>query len=382
MQDNAIQRRVLHRTAVFTAILILCLGGGSAWRLQVRAEQANKLDNDVAAAQRQYVETVRASTGTPQNRLELPATLQGAMETPIFARASGYVIKRNADIGSLVKKGEVLAVIDTPELQHQLDQSHAALDESRANLDLARLSLQRTEKLFKQGVVSQQELDTRQATYVQLQSAAAVSEAEQKRLQQLVAFKNIVAPFSGVVTTRNADVGDLITAGGSASKPLFTLAKTDALKVAVNVPQTYASAVKVGQTVNIVQNEQPGKVTTGKVERISGAMDATTRTLPIEINLSNADRQWLAGAFVRVILPIVANAPLTVPGNTLLFRAAGPQVAIIGDEGKVHLASVKPGRDLGPTIEILEGIQATDQLVLNPSDSLTEGDIVIAKPGK
>lgn len=382
MQDNAIQRRVLRRTAVFTGILILCLGGGSAWRLQVRAEQASKLDNDVAAAQRQYVETGRASNGTPQNRLELPATLQGAMETPIFARASGYLLKRNADIGSLVKKGEVLAVIDTPELQHQLDQSRAGLDESRANLDLARLSLQRTEKLFKQGVVSQQELDTRQATYAQLQSAAAASEAEQKRLQQLVAFKNIVAPFSGVVTTRDADVGDLITAGGSASKPLFTLAKTDALKVAVNVPQTYASAVKVGQTVNIVQNEQPGKVTTGKVERISGAIDATTRTLPIEISLSNADRQWLAGAFVRVILPIVANAPLTVPGNTLLFRAAGPQVAIIGDEGKVHLASVKLGRDLGPTIEILEGIQATDQLVLNPSDSLTEGDIVIAKPGK
>jgi RND family efflux transporter MFP subunit len=308
--------------------------------------------------------------------LSLPGTLQGFVQSPIAARASGYLRRWYKDIGSRVEKGELLAEIETPEIDQQLSQAIAARQQAAASLDLARSTVERWEGLRKKDAVSQQELEERRSANAQAAANLAAAEANVGRLRQLEGFKRIVAPFAGLITRRNVDVGDLIDAGSNGGRPLFLLAQTDPLRVYVNVPQTYAQLVRPGQKVVVTQAELRGRTFEGEVARTSASIDATTRTMQIEVALPNRDGTLLPGAFVQVALPLAASKALLIPTTVLLIRGEGIRVAAVDAEGRVHLRAVRIGRNYGETVEVLDGVRETDKLVLNPSDSLADGDNV------
>jgi RND family efflux transporter MFP subunit len=369
---------ILKRAKVLGASVLALLLLGAVANVLLRAGQARALVETTAEGGRIYVRTVNASSAANNQPLTLPGTLQGIIESPIYARSSGYVLRWNKDIGAHVAKGEVLAEIDTPEVDQQLSQAKAAREQAAASLDLAKTSAERWVALSKKDAVTQQELNERTSAYTQAQANLAAADANVKRLQQLEGFKQVVAPFAGVVTHRNVDVGDLIDAGnGGAGRALFTMAQVDPLRVYVYVPQTYSQRIKVGDQVSVTQNELPGQVFKGTVARTAGAIDAATRTLQIEVNLPNHDDKLLAGAYVQVALPITGSSNvLTVPSNVLLFRPEGTRIAVVDSGGHVKLHTVTIGHDLGNSLEIVNGIVAADKLVVNPADSLADNDVV------
>ncbi len=375
--DEPHRKRLVVRAGFIALVVLALLAVGAVRTVLARNAQSRQLDKAAQTQGKLYVTTIRAEPGKGAGKTVLPGTLQGFMEAPIFARSNGYLLRWHKDIGSRVKQGEVLAEIDTPEVDQQLAQAVAARRQTAASLDLTKSSVERWEQMRQRDVVSQQELDERKSAYAQAQANLAASDADVARLQKLTAFKRIVAPFSGVVTKRNVEVGDLVVAGDSA-RPLFVLSQTDTLKVYIYVPQAYAGQVKVGQSVEITQSELPGKVFRGKIERTAGAIDTQTRTLQVEVDLPNADGGLLPGAYVQVALPGGPAKTLTVPVNALLFRAEGPRAAVVGPDNKVRLQEVKIGQDFGSTLEIVSGIQAGDRIVLNPPDSLVDGVEVVA----
>ena len=266
------------------------------------------------------------------------------MQAPIAARASGYLKRWTKDIGSKVERGELLAEIETPEIDQQLSQAIAARDQAAASLALSKSTVDRWEGLRKKDVVSQQDLEERRSAVAQSQANVAAAEANVQRLRQLEGFKRVVAPFAGVITRRNVDVGDLID--GNGSRPLFLLAQTDPLRVYVNVPQTYAQLVKPGQPVVVTQAELRGQTFQGQVARTAASIDANTRTMQVEIALPNPDGRLLPGAYVQVALPLASSGALTMPTNTLLFRGEGTLVAVVDAQGKVALRKVGVGPQL------------------------------------
>jgi RND family efflux transporter MFP subunit len=302
--------------------------------------------------------------------------LRGYVESPIYARATGYLLHWYADIGAKVQAGQLLAELDTPEIDQELAQAIAQRNQIQSSLGLAKSSFERWQQLRQRDAVSQQELDERQSTYSQDVANLAAAEANVKRLQQLEGFKRITAPFAGVVTQRNVDVGDLIDAGSGTSRALFALAQSDPLRVYVQLPQAYAQNIKVGEDVIVTQAELPGQQFNGRITNISGAIDVPTRSLQIEVTLHNPDGKLRPGAYVQVSLPSGARAQLTVPGNALLFRAEGPRLAVVDSGGVVHLRKVVIAQDLGQTLEIESGIGQSDRVIINPSDSIAEGDHV------
>jgi RND family efflux transporter MFP subunit len=316
--------------------------------------------------------------------LSLPGTLQGFVQAPIAARANGYLRHWYKDIGSRVQKGELLAEIETPEIDQQLSQAIATRAQAASSLDLAQSTQERWEALRKKDAVSQQELDEKRSANVQARANVAAADANVERLRQMEGFKRVVAPFAGIITKRNVDVGDLIDAGGGAgTRALFVLSQTDPLRVYVSVPQSYAQLIKVGQKVAITQTELPGQRFDGAIVRTAGSIDTTTRTMQVEINLPNRSGTLLPGAFVQVALPLPASKSLVIPANALLFRKDGLSVAVVDQHDTVHLRPVQIGRNLGPTIEVLDGVSPADRLVLNPPDSLAENDrVTISAPGK
>jgi RND family efflux transporter MFP subunit len=346
----------------------------------MRISNARSLEAGAAEANKQYVKTVIAKVGGEGQTVQLPGTLQGFVQAPLSSRTSGYLKRWTKDIGSRVEKGELLAEIESPEIDQQLSQAMAAREQSAASLGLARSTVERWEALRKKDVVAQQELDEKRSGFAQAQANVAAADANVERLRQLEAFKRIVAPFSGIVTRRNVDVGDLIDAGSG--RPLFILTQADPLRVYVNVPQAYAHLVKPGQKVSIIQAELRDRAFEGKVERTAAAIDAATRTMQVEISLPNRDGALLPGAYVQAALPLAASRDLVIPTNALIFRAEGIQVATVDSGGKVKLAGVKVGRNFGNTVEVLDGLKGGEQLVLNPPDSMTDGDQVTVVPNK
>jgi RND family efflux transporter MFP subunit len=277
----------------------------------------------------------------------------------------------------------LLAELDTPEIDQELAQASAQRQQISSSLALAKSSLERWQQLRQRDAVSQQELDERQSTYAQSVANLAAADANVQRLRQLESFKRIVAPFAGVVTQRNVDVGDLIDAGSGTSRALFALAQSDPLRVYVQLPQAYAQNVSVGQKVVVTQAELPGQQFHGSVTHISGAIDVPTRSLQVEVTLPNPDNTLRPGAYVQVALPSVARAEWMVPGNALLFRAEGPRLAVVDAKGNVQLRKIVIAQDLGQTLEIESGIDGNDRVVINPSDSIADGDHVeIAQPQK
>ncbi len=377
--DSKIIRRA--RFAVVVVLILLAAGAGRT--VLSRMSNARALETGTAERAKIYVKTTQPRTDAAGQTLALPGTLQGFVQSPIAARASGYLKRWTRDIGSRVQKGELLAEIETPEIDQQLSQAVAAREQAASSLGLARSTAARWEALRKKDAVSQQELDEKRSAEVQARANLAAADANVERLRQLEGFKRVVAPFAGVITRRNVDVGDLIDAGGGAGRVLFMLAQTDPLRVYVYVPQSYAQLVKPGQQVTVTQTELRGQVFRGTVARTAASIDASTRTMQIEVTLPNREGVLLPGAYVQVALPLASSQAMVVPANTLVIRGTGVQVAVVDAAGRVKLRPVKVGRNFGETVELLDGVEAADQLILNPSDSLGDGDqVTVVPPGK
>lgn len=373
---------LLKRAALIGVGVLALLGLGAGANLVLRSAAARALRDASSEHAKLYVTTVQPSTPGASEPLTLPGTLQGMIESPIYARSTGYVLRWHGDIGSPVSKGQVLAEIDTPEVDQQLSQAIAARQQALASSELAKISAERWEALLKKDAVTQQEFNDRSSAYTQAQANLAAADANVRRLQQLEGFKKVLAPFDGVITRRNVDVGDLIDAGnGGAGRALFNLAQVDRLRVYIYIPQAYAGRIGVGDKVQVAQSEMPGKNVEGTVVRTAGAIDASTRTMQVEVDLPNPDRRLLAGAYAQVVLP-VAGSPhaLIVPSNVLLFRPEGTRVPVVDASGRVKLRPVTLGHDLGNSLEILSGLTAQDKMVLNPPDSLADDDVVELAP--
>ena len=375
---HGIRRLVLFRRAKWIAVfLLIALLMGAAIVIGLRFARAHILDDAARSQSQLFVTVVTPKRASAASMLTLPGTLQGVIEAPIYARTSGYVQRWYKDIGEHVKQGDLLAQLAVPEVAQQLLEARAAQDQATTNAQLAKSTLVRWEALRKQDAVSQQELDERRNTAALATAAQAATAASVRRLQELVGYGRITAPFSGVVTKRNIDIGTLIDAGSN-SKLLFTVAQLDPMRVYVYVPQTYAPQIQIGAATEITFKEQPGKVFTGKIVRSAGAIDPVTRTLQVEITLPNADAKLMSGAYAQVAIKGIGDTAgvLTVPGNTLLFRPEGPRVAVVETDGKIRLQAVKIGRELGGAVELIDGVRLQDKLIINPPDSLASGDIV------
>lgn len=366
--------RAMRRMTLLAIVVVLLLAVGAARTLWSRASNARALEATSAEQGRLYVKVTAPDARGAATNLRLPGTLQGSVQAPIAARASGYLKRWTHDIGSRVRKGELLAEIESPEIGQQLSQARAAREEAAASLALAKSTLARWEDLRRTGMVSQQQLDERRGAHAQAVASLAAAEANVERLRQMEGFRRVVAPFSGVITRRNVDVGDLIEA--DSNRALFFLAQTDPLKVYVEVPQSYAHLVKAGQPVAITQAELRGREFQGKVARTAAAIDSATRTMQVEVALPNGEGALLPGAYVQVKFELPASERIVVSTNTLVFGAKGLRVASVGDDGRVKMIPLTVGRNFGDRIEVLEGLQGAERLVLNPPDSLADGDIV------
>lgn len=334
---------------------------------------------DLGAETRQLsvptVAVVSPKPGQSASGLPLPAEIKPGVETPIYARANGYLKRRLVDIGTHVEVGQLLAEIDTPELDQELERAQGQMAQAEAALGLSKLTAERWAGLLKTASVSEQDNAEKQADFKLKTASAESARAEVRRLEKLRSFARITAPFAGTITARNIDEGDLIVAG--AGKELFHLAQTRKLRVFVEVPQAMARSIRTGQTAEMTVPELPGRAFTPRVIRTAGVMASDSRTLLVELELDNPKEEVLAGGYAQVrFTEAKMKAALTLPANTVLFRAEGPQVGIVQSDGKVDLRTVKLGRDFGQTIEILAGVSPGDRVIVNPSDSLATGTAV------
>ncbi|NQE49786.1 efflux RND transporter periplasmic adaptor subunit [Herbaspirillum rubrisubalbicans] len=368
------RQQMMRRARLVLVVVLVLLAAGAARTVISRAANARALEAGTAERAKVFVRVAPARSSADGQTLALPGTLQGFVQSPISARSGGYLKRWYKDIGAEVKKGDLLAELDTPEIDQQLSQALAARQQAASSMELARSSMARWEALRKKDAVSQQELDERRSAFAQASSNLAAADANVERLRQVEGFKRIVAPFSGIITRRNVDVGDLIDPG--AGRSLFVLSQTDPLRVYVNVPQSYANLVKPGQQVTVSQAELRGRKFEGKVARTAGSIDPVTRSMQIEVTLPNADNALLPGAFVQVALPLKPSGTLLVAADTLMFRRDGSLVAAVDEHNRVRLKKVRLGRNFGLTVEVLEGLNGNEKLILNPSDSLAEGDQV------
>jgi membrane fusion protein, multidrug efflux system len=361
----------------FVFIVIAAVG------ITVRLSEQRALAKETEEIAVPSVEVVHPTVEPPQSELTLPSTLQAFIESPIFARTNGYLGKWYKDIGARVKKGDLLADIETPEIDQELMQAKAARDQAAAQLELAKTSARRWENLQKMDAVSQQETDERSSSFTQGEANLSAADANVRRLEQLESFKHVFAPFSGVITTRNTDIGALVNAGnGGPNQELFVIAQIDPIRIYVNVPEADAPSIHPGVRADIEVSELVGLHFTGSVVRTAEAIDPTTRTLNTEIDVPNSKDQLLPGSYAQVHFALREQVQrLTVPANALLFRAEGPRAAVVGPDNKVHLQPVTIGRDFGTTTEILSGLQKSDSVVLSPSDSLEDGETVQVEHG-
>jgi RND family efflux transporter MFP subunit len=324
------------------------------------------------------VSVVLPKRTAPAQEIILPGNVEPFINSPIYSRTNGYLKAWYADIGAHVQKGQLLAVIETPEVDQQLEQSMSNLNTAKANLALTEITKNRYEGLLKTHAVAQQDVDNATGAYNANKAIVDASQANVKQLQALQSFEKIYAPFDGVVTARNTDIGDLINSGSTAGTKtdLFHIAQPGILRVYVNVPEEYSQGVKVGMTADLSLAEFPGRQFQGKLVRTAEAINVTTRTLLIEIDVNNPTGTLFTGSYAEVHLKIPTQASAyLLPVNTLIFRSAGLQVGTVKD-GKVALTAVTPGHDLGEQIEIVAGLKAGDQVIVNPPDSIISGQEV------
>jgi RND family efflux transporter MFP subunit len=355
-----------------------------AWTVYAAHVAGVKLKEQTEAQAVVTVATVKAQPMTDTAVLTLPGSVQAKYDAPIYARTNGYLKRWFVDIGAHVKSGQLLAEIDAPELDQQLRQAEADVASAEARLNIASITADRWRGLRETDSVSKQDADERvnleETTAAQLQAA----KANQQRLRELSSFKKIVAPFDGVVTARNTDVGQLITAGTGAGLELFRIADVRQLRLYVRVPQSYAAQITPNLIAQVKFPDRPGQVYPAKLEGTSSAIDATSRTLLAQLSVDNAKNELLPGAYAEVHFQLPAAAggtSLKLPANTLVTRGDGLSVATVDANGHVLLKPVTIGRDFGSDLEILSGITASDAVILNPPDSLTEDTLVrVAEP--
>ena len=363
---------------ILLLVLAIVLGTGIAIGILSRAHTEHTLEQTTSQAAVLSVSTVHPTVTGTASEIALPGNTMAFNDTPIYARTSGYLKQWFTDIGAHVHKGELMATIESPEVDEQLQEAQANVKSAEADLALANTTSERYQNLLKQDSVSKQETDVAVSGAAAKSAALQATQANLRRLQQLQSFERIYAPFDGVVTARNTDLGDLIDAGGGNSQPrdLFRVGAIDRLRVFVPVPEIYAPAIHDGATATLTLDEYPGQRFTGIVARNSSSIDQNSRTLNVEVDVPNAQHKLLPGAytFVHFKLPQVTQQ-LTVPANTLLFRAQGTQVSIIRN-GRVHLQDITIGQDNGSTLQIATGLNASDNVILNPADSLAEGQPV------
>ena len=365
----------------FLSLLIVALVL-AAWGEIDRVIARTSLSKESASDATPTVVTVKPNRTDLGEELILPGTVQAFVEAPIYARTNGYLKTWYTDIGSVVKKGQLLAEIDAPEVDQQLAQAIADLATARANEALSNTTNARWKELLQTESVSKQDADEKAGDAAAKKATADAAGANVSRLRELESFKRVVAPFDGVITARNTDIGALINAGQSAGSELFKLADTHKLRIYVQVPEPYAAVAKPGLEAQLKFSEQPGKAYTATLVRSSNALDPGLRTLQVELQLDNAQRELFPGAYAEVHFKLAGNAQsLRLPANTVLFRAPGLQVAIVDSQRRIQLKSIVEGRDFGNTIEVLSGLDADDAVVINPPDSIVSGALVrVATP--
>ena len=381
---NNPRRAFSKRAIAITAILTACTALAIVFGLHSRLTAETRLRESAHAAAIPYVDVVSPKASADADEIALPGSTSAFNDTPIYARTSGYVKHWYVDIGAHVKRGQLLATIETPELDQQLQQARADLENAEANLQLATTTAARWQHLLETDSVSHQETDQAVSDLHSKQALVNSSNANVERLEQLQAFERVTAPFDGVVTARNTDIGALVQAGdNSGPKELFHMAAIQTLRVYVAVPEIYAALVKTGEQAKLTLDALPGETLTGTVVRNADAIDATSRTLNVEVDVDNPTGRLLPGAYAFVHLRVPPQpGSVTIPSNALLFRAEGLRVGVVRN-GHVELAPISIGQDYGSSVEVVSGLSARDTVIVNPSDSLANGAAVqlVAKNG-
>jgi RND family efflux transporter MFP subunit len=355
---------------ILASVAVLFAIWGIVTRLSARIG-LEKLASEAGVA---TVTTTKPHAGPGSDKLVLPGSVQAFYEAPIYARTNGYLKVWNTDIGAPVKKGQLLALIDTPEVDQELLQAQADLATAAANYQLARTTNERWQGLLSSESVSQQDADQRAGDAAAKAAARQSAAANVARLQELESFKRVLAPFDGIVTQRNTDIGALINAGQSAGNALFRVADVHRLRIYVSVPQPYASSIHTGLTAELELADHPGRRYQAVVANSAQALDANSRTLQVELQIDNAKGELLPGSYAQVYFTLTgADDTLRIPVNTVLFRTDGLRVAVLDEQHRVHLQSITQGRDFGTEIEVLSGLTANDVLVANPPDSISDG---------
>jgi RND family efflux transporter MFP subunit len=377
-------------------IFAVILAGAAIFVIIRKAAAASELKNSTDQMAVPTVLIVHPVTGDAEVHLTLPGTVNSYMESSVYAQVSGYIKRWLVDIGGQVKAGELLAEIDTPVTDQSLLQAGESVKQAQANLNLAKVTADRYNALFGTHAVSQQDVDNQNANVKVQEANVSAAQAFENGIKKTEAFKEVRAPFDGVVTARRIDVGDFVSATGQTSttansgsgptqtgtpnQELFRVAQTKTLRIYVNVPEHYADEVAPGTMATINLASAPNTPVKGKLVRTSEAIDPTSLTLLSEVDVDNADGKLLPGGYAQVHFDIVTtHPPLVIPGNSLIFRAQGPQIGVVDDSGTVQLKSIKIGRDLGTKLEVVEGLDEGDSVIVNPSDSLTDGQKVHTK---
>jgi RND family efflux transporter MFP subunit len=330
---------------------------------------------DVQQNLRTPVAVIHPQANTSALTLSFPANLQGYIETPIYARTNGYIKTWLVDIGARVTAGQLLAVIETPELDQQLRQAEDARAQAQANEDLARTTAARYQNLIKVDGVSRQEVDQANGTLAASEAALKAAAANVDQLKELQSFEKVTAPFTGTITARNIDIGTLIASGTNTI--LFRLAEVSTLRVYTNVPEAYGPDVRTGAGVDVTVPQVAGRKFAGKVVRTAGAIDPVSRTLLTEVHVPNPRNELVPGEFGEVTFHLKSPRPtLIIPSSALLFRAQGTQAALVEGEGKAHIQDIQLGRDLGNNVEVVGGLKPDDEVIANPADSIVEGALV------
>lgn len=357
------------------AMIAVIVIAGVVPRMKARAALRVET-NDLAIP---TVSVIHPKRGAPQQEIVLPGNIQAFIDSPIYARTSGYLKKWYADIGAHVKAGQLLAEIETPEVDQQLQQARADLNTAEANYRLSQITATRYQDLKNTDSVAKQDVDNAEGDFESKKAMVASAQANVKRLQETQSFQKIYAPFDGVITARNTDIGDLIDAGatGGTAKELFHIASTKTLRVYINVPQQYSQAAKPGLTADLTLAEFPGRQFKGKLVRTADSIDQASRTLLVEVDLSNPNGELLPGAYAEVHLKLPTESPAYIlPVNALIFRSQGLQVGIVDGSDRAQLKSVILGHDYGNEVEVVSGLADSDAVIVNPPDSLSPGEKV------
>jgi RND family efflux transporter MFP subunit len=376
---NAAQEpRRSKRGWLIAAVLVAVFGGILIYGFLTRRGQANTVRTETAQMAVPTVAVVTPKRSAPSEEIVLPGNVQPFISSPVYARTNGYLRQWYADIGAHVKKGQLLAVIETPEVDQQLMQSRSNLATAQANLKLAEITKNRYQGLLASHAVSKQDVDSTVGTYNANYAIVQANQANVKQLEVLQSFEKVYAPFAGIITARNTDIGALINAGnsGNARSDLFHISQPGKLRVYVNVPEQYSRAATPGLTAQLSLAAFPGRQFEGKLVRTAEAINLATRTLTAEVDVDNPSGELLSGSYTQVNLKVPGqNATFVVPVSTLIFRAQGLQVAVVRN-GTVELTRVTPGHDFGNQIEIVSGLKGDESVIANPPDSIVSGQKV------